>query len=1576
MNQGASDSIIAYFNSLEAGLERAMQVAKEARSMGADPETYPEIPPAKDLADRVENLVCIEGVAKRIRELESNSSREEAALHIGLDFAEGMFGMKPKIELIEGAIRTAVAILTEGVVAAPIEGIARVGLGKNDDGTSYLKIYYAGPIRSAGGTAQTLSVLVADYVRQKLGVDRYKPRREEVERYVEEISLYGRVANLQYMPSPDEIKLIVENCPICIDGEPTEVEEVSGYRNLERVETNRLRGGMALVIAEGVAQKAPKIKKYVSLLSIGGWEWLDRLVVDTKREDDVATLKPKKQFLEDIIAGRPVFSHPSARGGFRLRYGRARNSGFATAGISPATMVLLDDFIAPGTQLKIERPGKAAGAVPVDTIEGPTVRLINGDVLRVDSMEQARELRRSVVEVLDIGEILISYGDFLENAHPLVPASYCYEWWIQELEAKTTIQEDLRNITPERAIELSEKFGVPLHPKYTYLWHDISVQELEFLANYLSEKGEYDEVLTLPNDQEVKNLLETLLVQHKVQEDNIIIEHEHACPLIRCLGLNQDLSRLRTQQPLSMKTIDAVSALSGILVRERAPVRIGGRMGRPEKSKKREMRPPVHVLFPIGKAGGRRRFLQDAHNHTSQNDKKGVIEVELGVRKCTSCGKTSFEPRCDCGGRTQPTKFCPKCNIPTGDKELCPRCNTGTTSTKKQIIDFRSIYSQALSNLGERNDFGVKGVIGMISKDKTPEPLEKGILRAKHDVCVFKDGTVRYDLTDLPLAHFTPKEIGTPIEKLKTLGYSVDYNGSPLVDENQVVELKPQDVVLSKDGGDYLLRTTHFIDDLLTKYYGLEPYYQAQSRDDLIGQLVIGLAPHTSAGVLGRMLGFTNASVGYAHPFFHAAKRRNCFGPDTKIPILEKGIWKIATIKELVEKNLNNPKTDDFGTLYSEVKNIKTLAFNEKTKKFELAEISHVSKHAPQKTITLRTKSGREVTTTLGHPFPTKNGEKVALELEDVFTPHNIKVPRRDISEFLLSNFTENLMVKIPRDIFEGMNKKKIAEKYNLKYKTFTNYIYRRSYPLSIAKDFIKKQELEKYKISAKRDTVRLPLVIKCDEDFMFLLGIYLAEGHIRKGKTKGKANYQIGFAASDSVIKKLIAKKIEKVFGTKPYVGKETVTLCSRIIYYFFLNLGIGKNAREKGIPSFVFSLPKKKIRPLLAGLFLGDGSVSLSSTLEVNYSSVSKRMIDEISFLLLQFGIKHSFSVKDDGNKKHAILHKIRIYSKYAELFVEDVGFKGYKQENAEKLVSLWKKKKKSERTDRFGEVFIDKIVNKQIKPKEETVYSLTVPLHHTIIANGIVSHQCDGDEDCVMLLMDGLLNFSRSYLPERRGGKMDAPLVLTMRIDPSEIDSEAHNIDLVRRYPLEFYEATLHYTNPKEVGAKMDLMGARLSTPAQYEGFGYTHDTSDIAAGPAHSAYKTLGAMVEKMEAQLKLAKKVRAVDAKDVAERVITSHFLPDLIGNLRAFSRQKMRCVKCNAKFRRPPLKGTCPKCGGRIILTVHEGAVKKYLDVSLRIAEEYDVSNYTKQRLKLITLETRSLFEGDKSKQMGLVDFM
>ena len=218
---------------------------------------------------------------------------------------------------------------------------------------------------------------------------------------------YNSIMSLQYLPSETEIRMIVQNCPVCIDGEATEQQEVSGYRNLERVETNTVRGGMALVIAEGLALKAPKVQKNVRKMRMAGWDWLDILIGGAAKSDDEEVgVKPKDKYLRDLIAGRPVFSHPMRKGGFRLRYGRSRNTGFAAAGLNPATMHLLGEFLAVGTQMKVERPGKAAGIVPVDTIEGPTVVLRNGDVLRVDDLDEARRVGPEVERILDVGEIL------------------------------------------------------------------------------------------------------------------------------------------------------------------------------------------------------------------------------------------------------------------------------------------------------------------------------------------------------------------------------------------------------------------------------------------------------------------------------------------------------------------------------------------------------------------------------------------------------------------------------------------------------------------------------------------------------------------------------------------------------------------------------------------------------------------------------------------------------------------------------------------------------------------------------------------------------------------------------------------------------------------------------------------------------------------------------------------------------------------------------------------------------------------------------------------------------------------
>src|SRR6056297_3209685 len=113
----ASKEMQEYFNKLEDTLKKEIEIVNTARSNGKDPKPNVEIPLAKDLADRVENLIGVKGVAELIRKLEETRSREEAALALGREVAQGKVGeFDSKSEAIEAAIRVSVAMLTEGVV--------------------------------------------------------------------------------------------------------------------------------------------------------------------------------------------------------------------------------------------------------------------------------------------------------------------------------------------------------------------------------------------------------------------------------------------------------------------------------------------------------------------------------------------------------------------------------------------------------------------------------------------------------------------------------------------------------------------------------------------------------------------------------------------------------------------------------------------------------------------------------------------------------------------------------------------------------------------------------------------------------------------------------------------------------------------------------------------------------------------------------------------------------------------------------------------------------------------------------------------------------------------------------------------------------------------------------------------------------------------------------------------------------------------------------------------------------------------------------------------------------------------
>ena len=1301
----------AYQKRLDVQADEVYQLAGQARAHGLDFSDEVEIPRTADLASRTERLLedYLDGMSIEdgLRDLLKATDRETAAIEIALDVAKRMHARTGDIsKAIDSGLRVGLAVLTEAVLVAPLEGIGGVRIMNNADGSEFLSIDYAGPIRAAGGTAQALGVLIGDVIRRELGVSRYVPTTPEVERVKEEFGLYR--VGLQYKPPPEEIEVIVRACPVMVNGEETESQECAGYKEVRNiVNTNnsprtRIRGGVMLVIGEGLCLKAPKILKHTERLEVPGWEFIAQFAGKGKSdsngdEKDKRRVIPRvDRYMDDVIAGRPVFGEPGGPGGFRLRYGRSRASGLAAAGINPVSMEAHGGFISVGTQLKTERPGKACAATPCIDLDGPTVLLQDGSYRKISTIDEWKSCSADVVTIWDSGEILSGFGEFLENNKDLVPSGYNRDWWAADLAdaldhpdkveafaailgvdrgslppgipfngaikrgGESNLERSLRkrdwqlylrdmNLTWGQVCHAIKEYGAAVPPPWNLWWSDLPMsfapQLIEALcqseindgglrmfgaaAGWAPDSHNEDIGLPAPSTGEwpgwtmvhdhgvVKSSLMTLGVEHHHEGDDIVIPSTWE-GLLDGLGLEfaggtvriavdaephiiDRVARIReatntiAKENERLEEIEAVRAvermraetsarqigmgisetdaegraaaaaiedpgpdapgllksaysllddheadrslwlvrrLSNLRWEDSVPCRVGSRMGRPEKAGVREMKPMVHALYPIGESGGPQRLL-------GQAAAMGSVRVEMGPRVCDKCGKDSPHLRChhrlseeveECGGRTSIRKR-------RGDHNR-RRMGQRTSVPLGKIVETKR-RALGLERIPDR----IKAVKGLISVGQTPEPIEKGILRARHGVSVFRDGTSRYDMSDVPLTHFRPSEIGTPWQRLAELGYSHDVFGNPLVSDEQMLELFPQDFVASRSAREHLLSTCAFVDDLLVRFYNMEPFYGATDEQDLVGHLGIGLAPHTSGGVLCRIIGWTSASAGYAHPLFHAAKRRNC-------------------------------------------------------------------------------------------------------------------------------------------------------------------------------------------------------------------------------------------------------------------------------------------------------------------------------------------------------------------------------------------------------------------------------------------------------------------DGDEDSLMMLLDGLLNFSKSILPSGRGGRMDAPLVLSTRIDASEIDKEALNVDCSWSYSKAFYEGTKSQPHPSELVDIIDLVDDRVGTVGEIRGYGWTHDSGELDSGPVNSSYKTLETMKDKMLAQLAIGRQLRSVSAARVASQVIESHFLPDLRGNLMAFTRQKVRCVKCAHSYRRMPLAGKCIQttssrgmglgaseddgalCGGNVVLTVSEGAVRKYIEITRDVIERYGVDDYTKQRVGWMTDSVDSLFNDDKVTVMTLEDFI
>ncbi len=275
-------------------------------------------------------------------------------------------------------------------------------------------------------------------------------------------------------------------------------------------------------------------------------------------------------------------------------------------------------------------------------------------------------------------------------------------------------------------------------------------------------------------------------------------------------------------------------------------------------------------------------------------NKVGSVKGEFPFNYCRKCERETIYRKCEnCEEKTEKKYYCRMCSGEVEGK--CSAHEIGV-NYKYGRIDMKHYFDKAREKLGllkvEMPQL-IKGVRGTSSENHDIENVVKGILRSKYNLCVNKDGTIRYDMTEIPLSHFRPKEIEVNINKLKELGYDRDYEGKDLVDENQILELKPHDVLIpcndesgEERGDDVFINITKYVDELLEKFYGLPKFFNVQTREDLVGQLGVCMAPHNCAGVICRFIGFTKVQGLVASPYLHAAMRRDCDGDEAAMMLL------------------------------------------------------------------------------------------------------------------------------------------------------------------------------------------------------------------------------------------------------------------------------------------------------------------------------------------------------------------------------------------------------------------------------------------------------------------------------------------------------------------------------------------------------------------------------------------------------------------------------------------------------------------------------------------------------------------
>ena len=178
------------------------------------------------------------------------------------------------------------------------------------------------------------------------------------------------------------------------------------------------------------------------------------------------------------------------------------------------------------------------------------------------------------------------------------------------------------------------------------------------------------------------------------------------------------------------------------------------------------------------------------------------------------------------------------------------------------------------------------------------------------------------------------------------------------------------------------------------------------------------------------------------------------------------------------------------------------------------------------------------------------------------------------------------------------------------------------------------------------------------------LYGAWLAEGWASPTRA--------GFNNADKDYFDAVLSAYDEVVGGTRYVYPAGALPSGKLIYEIDVQhmtnfarspLGplVGDKSAAKRVPPAVFASSPSFKRVVLQALFEGDGSSSLlgRNTIQISYSTRSRRLARDVQDLLLEFGIVSRISLSSRGELKVVITNR-----RDARLFATRVGFFGHKQ------------------------------------------------------------------------------------------------------------------------------------------------------------------------------------------------------------------------------------------------------------------------------------------------------------------------